>query len=131
MTITNNFQKLDYGAAGNLIHYGQPTPPQYDLGKMHVPVALFTGLDFSGKKKFLSSRDSNLQNAKLAFIGSNDYLADPADVLRLISELPTPPVLVHNEPSYAHLDPLWAPSAKSLIYPTILKLLDKYNGISQ
>jgi len=46
MTITNNFQKLDYGAAGNLIHYGQPTPPQYDLGKMHVPVALFTGLDF-------------------------------------------------------------------------------------
>jgi len=99
----DTFQKFDYGTAGNLIHYNQTTPPQYSLGNLPktLPIALFTG--------------------------GNDYLADPIDVARLISELPVPPVLHHNEPTFAHVDYIWAEDAPTTIYPLILQLLQKYN----
>jgi len=99
----NVFQKMDWGESKNVEKYGQPTPPPYDLSKwpMSLDYALFTG--------------------------SNDYLADPADVEQLLSQISKPPVLLHNEPSYAHVDPLWAPDAHKLIYPKILDLLKQYD----
>jgi len=97
----NKFQKFDFGHAGNMKHYNRSTPPQYNLAHLKVPLALFTG--------------------------SNDYLGDQTDLQQLISQLSVPPVLHHNEPTYAHLDPLWAPDAHVKIYPTLLQLLDKYN----
>merc|ERR1712002_337772 len=56
------FCKYDFGAAGNMEHYGQETPPEYDLSKVTAPVALFWG--------------------------ENDWMADPADVMELASGLP-------------------------------------------
>jgi len=101
---TNKFQMYDYGPAGNVAHYGQMTPPQYNLNAFpkSLPLALFTG--------------------------SNDYLADPRDVQQLLSQLSTPPVLVHNEPTYAHVDFIWAPDARVKIYPKILNLLSQYSS---
>eukprot|EP01087_Luapelamoeba_hula_P010795 TRINITY_DN2876_c0_g1_i2.p1 TRINITY_DN2876_c0_g1~~TRINITY_DN2876_c0_g1_i2.p1 ORF type:complete len:316 (-),score=28.97 TRINITY_DN2876_c0_g1_i2:8-955(-) len=103
LTDNNNFQKFDYGTQGNIQHYGQPTPPQYDLGNITLPVALFTG--------------------------TNDYLADPEDVAQLKEALPEGnPVFELNEASYGHADFILAPDAARLIYPSILKLLQKYNN---
>jgi len=96
------FAKYDYGKKGNIQHYDQPTPPEYDLTKFptqtELPMALFAG--------------------------GEDYLADPKDVERLLSLLPTPP-FVKYESTYAHLDPLIGTNAYEWIYPIILQLLDQ------
>lgn len=99
------FQKFDFGKEGNMKHYGQPTPPQYDLGNFPetLPFALFTG--------------------------GNDYLADPADVATLVASLPSQSVLTHFEPTYAHMDFLWAEDAHTKIYPLILKLCKQYQTL--
>lgn len=50
-----NFQAFDYGTAqANNAHYGQPSPPVWDLKNIRVPVRLIAG--------------------------SSDLLADPTDV---------------------------------------------------
>ena len=50
-----NFQAYDYGSAKlNQQHYGQNTPPLFDLTKIRVPIHLFAG--------------------------ASDLLADPTDV---------------------------------------------------
>jgi pimeloyl-ACP methyl ester carboxylesterase len=99
---TATFEMYDYGYDGNMQHYNQPTPPQYQLSQFpkNLPTALFTG--------------------------SNDYLADPSDVALLISQISAPPVLIHNEATYAHMDFIWGIDANKKIYPLILNLLAKY-----
>jgi len=101
-TSEGTYGMFDYGYAGNMQHYGQPTPPQYDLQKFpkFLPVAIFAG--------------------------GEDYLADPTDVATLISLLPSPP-MVHDEPDYAHLDFIWSINANQRIFPLVVQLLDKYN----
>jgi len=91
-----NFQMFDYGTEGNLQHYNQTTPPQYELE--YFPSSLKTSL----------------------FTGGEDYLADPKDVAILLSQLPFQPY-VHNEPNYAHMDPLWSVNAYQRIYPLIVQ----------
>ena len=102
------FQMFDYGTPeGNKRHYNQSTPPQYELSKIKksLPIALFTG--------------------------GNDYLADPLDVARLIKDLPTAPVLIHNEPSYSHVDYAIAPDAATRAYPIMINLLNKYSNTNR
>lgn len=38
-----NIPKFDYGEAGNLQRYGQPTPPLYDLGQIRAPLSIYYG----------------------------------------------------------------------------------------
>jgi pimeloyl-ACP methyl ester carboxylesterase len=99
----DKFQRYDWGEAGNMKRYGQSTPPPYLLSNMpaNLPVALFTG--------------------------GNDYLADPLDVARLIEELNPPAVFSHYEPTYSHVDFLWAQNANVKIYPHVLQLIQKYS----
>jgi len=98
---SGNWEKFDYGAAKNMVIYGQKTPPKYNLGDLKVPVALFTG--------------------------GQDYLADPKDVAQMILELPPSKIVFRNNvPEYSHIDPIWGINAKDLIYPDILTLLSKY-----
>jgi len=96
------FARYDYGKEGNIQHYDQPTPPEYDLTKFptmeQLPMALFAG--------------------------GQDYLADPKDVERLLSLLPSPPYVKYEE-TYAHLDPLIGTNAYEWIYPIILEMLEK------
>jgi pimeloyl-ACP methyl ester carboxylesterase len=96
------FSMFDYGKTGNIEHYNQPTPPQYELSNFptqaEMPMALFAG--------------------------GEDYLADPKDVQRLLSLIPSTP-LVHYEAEYAHLDPLIGENAFQRIYPMILQMIDQ------
>jgi lysosomal acid lipase/cholesteryl ester hydrolase len=61
------------------------------------------------------------------FYGGSDYLADPQDVQRLLSELPAAAV-VHTQyqPEYAHLDYTWAENAHEKVYGDVQDLLRKY-----
>jgi len=97
------FQKYDFGSAAlNEEHYHQPTPPAYSLTfPSTLNIALFTG--------------------------GNDFLADPVDVQLLLNQLHPTPVLVHNEPSFAHMDFILGDTSLKTIYPMILSLLNKYS----
>lgn len=127
----------DYGAAGNLIHYNQSTPPQYSLSNLPttLPIALFSGgNDYLGIVFFYSTHLSLslhsiylTQPCILIFFLPLSTLADPIDVQKLVSLLPTPPVLHHIEPTFSHVDFLWAEDASKNIYPLILQLVQKYS----
>jgi pimeloyl-ACP methyl ester carboxylesterase len=95
---SGQFAMFDYGWWGNIQHYGQITPPQYDLGSIptNIPLAMYTG----GK----------------------DLLADPIDVSTLLSQLPAGGFWL-NVPDYAHIDFVWAIDAYKTIYPSIVKQL--------
>jgi len=96
----DSFSKFDYGEEGNMAHYGQPTPPSYNIGNLTMPIALFSG--------------------------SQDALADPTDVQRLISELPPSSVVFQrNDEDYAHMDFTWGLDTQTRIYPIIVQLLKK------
>jgi len=98
---TNLFEMFDFGPTGNMQHYGQSTPPQYNLANYPstLPTALFTG--------------------------GIDGLADPQDVQQLLNQLPSQ-VQVYNRGDYGHLDFLLGYKAYQLTYPTVLQLLSKY-----
>ncbi len=69
--LSPTFQKFDFGSEElNTQHYGSSVPPLYDLSKLAVKTALFSG--------------------------GHDYLADPIDVQRLVDELPADMVVLHN-----------------------------------
>jgi lysosomal acid lipase/cholesteryl ester hydrolase len=103
MVDSGEFKMLDWGHEGNMKHYNQSKPPFYHLSNLPktLPIAIFAG--------------------------GNDYLADPTDVARLVSELPVPPVFTSSMPTYSHTDFIWAENAYKTIYPQILSLLAKYN----
>lgn len=103
--LIDNFQMLDYGSdIENRRHYGQTTPPLYNLGNFKVRTALFTG--------------------------TNDYLADPTDVKRLVAEVPAESVVYSdNQDDFAHLDFTWAYDANTRIYNKV-SILTVYKMIS-
>lgn len=41
--LLGKFRQYDYGILGNMNKYGQLFPPDYDLGKITSPVALYYG----------------------------------------------------------------------------------------
>ena len=99
---TGTFQRFDYGLKGNWQHYGQAKPPPYELTTMTMPpTALFSG--------------------------SHDYLADPKDVARMVTELLPNTVVYQEEISrYGHMDFIWGRKAFVDIYETATKLLKDY-----
>jgi pimeloyl-ACP methyl ester carboxylesterase len=97
----NKFQKFDYGTTGNMKHYNQKTPPQYPLANLKANVALFSG--------------------------TQDYLADPNDFHRMVSELPQDKVVFKkNVDYYSHIDFIWGSDAPTTIYNDIIQLFSKY-----
>jgi len=60
------------------------------------------------------------------FSGTQDYLADVADVEHLKNELKSS--LVHNKTvvGFAHMDFVWSEKAATLVYPDVLALINKY-----
>lgn len=98
---SGRFCHYDYGSATeNEKVYNQPTPPDYSLHKVNVPVALMWGM--------------------------NDWLADPKDVEYLINTLPRI-ILNYKVPlaNFNHIDFLWGLDADTLVYKQIFKLLKK------
>jgi len=97
---SKKFRGYDYGEGNNDV-YGQDTPPDYDLKKVTAPIALYWG--------------------------ENDWLAHPADVLRLLSGLPN--LAVNFEVPYAewnHLDFIYGIDADKLLYPEIIKNMENH-----
>jgi pimeloyl-ACP methyl ester carboxylesterase len=92
-------RRYNYGKYGNLQHYNQAYPPQYNLTALAVPTAII--------------------------YGSADKLADPADVLHTLQMIPTP-VYVEEIAGYGHADFVWGLDAKDKLYPTVSSLLFRY-----
>ena len=87
--------------------YHQLTPPQWTISNItDISISLYTG--------------------------SKDVLANPTDVLRLISDLQQNDksmiTRVHNEPEYGHLDFTWGVDCKEKIYPLVVEDLDTAFG---
>ncbi|KAG8552390.1 hypothetical protein GDO81_004509, partial [Engystomops pustulosus] len=96
---TGKLQAFDYGTRGNMKHYNQCTPPLYNVTKMDVPTAIWSG--------------------------ERDWLADKIDVKMLIDNISN---LVYNEEisKWEHLDFIWGLDAPQRLYKKILELLRKY-----
>ncbi|CAI9736947.1 gastric triacylglycerol lipase-like [Octopus vulgaris] len=93
-------KKYDYGTqAENLLHYGHPTPPAYNVSKLKIPVALYSG--------------------------GRDNLADPKDVALLVKKLKTKVTHVVI-PKWAHLEFVWAVDGWDTMYKQMIDLLRKY-----
>ena len=97
----NTFQKYNFGTPEeNIDHYGQSTPPMYDLSKLSVPTAMFSG--------------------------GHDYLADPKDVQRILDEAPPDKIILFDETdTFAHLDFTWGYDANIHVYGKVLKVLSE------
>ncbi|CAG0896315.1 unnamed protein product [Darwinula stevensoni] len=95
---SERFQHFNWGREGNLEHYGQEQPPEYDLTKVNTPVFLY--------------------------YGDNDWLADPEDVVWLASELPS---LIDNYrvpfDAWNHLDFLWGIDVKEFLFNRLLEMI--------
>jgi dienelactone hydrolase len=96
------FQRLDMGSVdANEARYGTPTPPPYDMSKIAVPTAVFWG--------------------------KHDWLADPDDVQKILTTVPSEMlVYVKEQTTFAHLDYTWAPAARTEVYDDVVKLLNQY-----
>ncbi|XP_050390217.1 gastric triacylglycerol lipase [Patella vulgata] len=91
------FRKYDYGSADqNEKHYGQPTPPQYNVSRITAPVALF--------------------------YGDNDWLADLKDVALLIPKIQNLKAKI-EVPQWNHLDFIWGENAATKVYNTVIQMI--------
>ncbi|KXJ24655.1 gastric triacylglycerol lipase [Exaiptasia diaphana] len=91
---SKKFQMYDYGSVQkNKLHYGQGSPPEYNVSAVDVPSALYWG----GK----------------------DVLADPRDVKSLMTKLPNQ---LYNKylPPWNHLDFIWALDSGNLVYRDVI-----------
>ncbi|KAF7141234.1 hypothetical protein RHSIM_Rhsim06G0169100 [Rhododendron simsii] len=90
----------DYGSKHhNNEHYGQPTPPAYNMASIPSDLPLF-----------------------LAY-GGQDYISDPADVQTLIGTLndhDADKLVVHYTEEYAHMDFTLAGNANQVVYDPIM-----------
>lgn len=103
LIMSGGFHMYDYGFLGNQNHYGQSSPPDFNLANVQIPVALFWG--------------------------QNDWLATPEDVAILAPQLPN---LILNQrvpfDNFNHLDFVWAINADELVYFQLMDVLADYGG---
>ncbi|CEO95340.1 Lipase [Plasmodiophora brassicae] len=101
MASTGEFKRYDFGKRRNLEIYGSESPPAYDLGRIKVPMAFFTG--------------------------GNDALSDPVDVRATMSALdPAKIVFSTGIPYYDHIDFIWGLDAADLVYKPVVDLLRRH-----
>ena len=96
-------QKYDYGTIENIKHYGQSTPPIYDLNNM--------------KKYSIPS---------LMTISDADPFANPQDTLDFIDHIENKNIVnVLSLTNYNHIDYFWADSAITEVFPKVLSFLSE------
>ncbi|XP_018786868.1 PREDICTED: lipase 3-like [Bactrocera latifrons] len=103
---SGNFRQFDRGFLRNQLQYNRMTPPDYDLSKVKVPVALYYSM--------------------------NDMLVSTTGVDRLARELPDviDKYLVPME-KFNHLDFLWAIDVKSLVYNRLVRNIRRVENYKQ
>ena len=98
-----NIAKYDYGdESENMKHYGQSTPPLYNLTRIPKDIPLFIGY------------------------GGADSLSDVKDVNRLLDNLKDhqkDKLVLQYRDDYAHFDFVMAENAKSVVYDPLLAFL--------
>eukprot|EP01027_Heterolobosea_sp_BB2_P008129 GEZU01012063.1.p1 GENE.GEZU01012063.1~~GEZU01012063.1.p1 ORF type:complete len:289 (+),score=84.05 GEZU01012063.1:353-1219(+) len=114
---SGSFQAFDYGSeAANQAAYGTSRPPPLELKGLNVPVAVF--------------------------YGGNDVLATVQDVEEFMlpllrrdnnnggsgSDASGAVVKATKEPSYGHVDFIFAEDACTKVYPDVVALLQQYNN---
>ncbi|XP_064487854.1 lysosomal acid lipase/cholesteryl ester hydrolase-like [Ornithodoros turicata] len=96
-----NFVKFDYGSEENMVVYGQPEPPEYDLSRIMAPIALFSG--------------------------PGDRLADLQDIEDLKHHLGS---LVYDylvpQEDFAHLDFVLGIHAQEILFEPVLAVLGQF-----
>uniref|UniRef100_A0AAR5QJB3 Protein spaetzle n=1 Tax=Dendroctonus ponderosae TaxID=77166 RepID=A0AAR5QJB3_DENPD len=102
--LSDSFQQYDYGVVENLLHYGTPEPPTYNVSQITAPVA--------------------------AYYAKNDFLASIEDVEKLLGELPNiaDEYLVESE-KFSHLDFFLGKHTRNVLYERVLSVIQKYNPV--
>ncbi|NXK02205.1 LICH hydrolase, partial [Herpetotheres cachinnans] len=96
---TDRFQAYDYGSKENMKRYNQSTPPAYEIEKISIPIAVWSGGD--------------------------DKFADPKDVAKLLPRITN--LIYHDHfPAWGHLDFIWGLDATEKMYWKIIELIKKY-----
>ncbi len=96
-------QKYDYGIIENMKHYGQTTPPVYDLKKM-----------------------KGYSIPSLMTISDADPFANPQDTLDFIDNIENKNIVnILSLTNYNHIDYFWADSAIQEIFPKVMNFLDE------
>lgn len=94
----NGFCRFDYGAEENIKRYGSEIPPSYDLADFPTNLGL------------------------TIYSGTDDKIANPMDVQRMVDGLSGVSTVRHKElPSYDHLDFVWGSEAAADIYTPIIQ----------
>ncbi|XP_012231435.1 lipase 1-like [Linepithema humile] len=98
--ISGKFCAYDYGREKNMQMYNATIPPDYDLSRITVPIALIYAY--------------------------NDLLATEKDV-KILRDLLTNIVDDYRLPSlkFNHIDYMWAQDARTLVYEKILEIMKK------
>ncbi|XP_036034753.1 tear acid lipase-like protein [Onychomys torridus] len=100
---TGIFQAYDWGSLFlNMLHYGQPTPPQYKVEDMKVPTAMWSG--------------------------GEDFLADPIDVRQLEANISN---LVYHKKiaEYSHMDFVIGLDAPNKVFNEIVTFINEDQSI--
>ncbi|CAD0199428.1 unnamed protein product [Chrysodeixis includens] len=99
--ISGKFARFDYGEFKNFEVYGSKSPPEYQVEKVSVPVAIF--------------------------YADNDWLAAPEDVDALRKRLKTV-VEYYKVPHlfFNHVDFLYARDVKHLVFTKLLQVIQRY-----
>lgn len=102
--LLKDFRMYDYrDELRNIEEYGQPVPPQYNVSKI-----TFTGISL--------------------FRGTNDFMSNAEDQMRLLARLRVPLFEDHILEDYAHLDFIISPTVTMDINEPILRILDKLSN---
>lgn len=99
--LKRNFTQMDYGLQKNLAVYNSVTPPNYDLGKVTMRVALI--------------------------VASNDGMCSLTDVKILRSRLPNVvEYRVLDWSKFNHIDYVWGRNMDRHLFPTVFSLLERF-----
>lgn len=95
------FANYDHGLEGNMMRYNRPTPPEYDLSKVTMKIALL--------------------------VAKNDRISTIDDVELLRKQLPNVVAYkVMKNHAFNHVDYIWGKSSHKTLFPYIFNLLNKY-----
>ncbi|XP_061720451.1 lipase 3-like [Cydia pomonella] len=95
--VATTFRRYDYGPAINMKVYGSEQPPKYQMSAVRVPVTLY--------------------------YSTEDWLAQPADVEQLRSELPHADA--YQVPQFSHLDFQFSKNAPEAVYQRLIASIEK------
>ncbi|CAH1378619.1 unnamed protein product [Tenebrio molitor] len=108
MSVSNKFQKYDYGKEKNLKKYGQAEPPLYNLSNIIVPLVMYYG------KHDILIKEPQVQRI-------NDEIGGAVKLYKSV------PIGVEEDKlQYGHNDFIWAGDLDKSLYPHLLESLKNH-----